>query len=940
MSLLSNNLLVGAGTDGYQISRSLRFNSADSAYLNKVIGAGGTNTKHAVSFWMKRSNVNTGFYSVIYGAQFDANNYIYIYLNSTDKISLYWVNSGVVVLNLQSTLVLRDPSAWYHVYFAQDTTQATAANRFRIWINGVEVTSWSLNTNTTTQNTGTPFGGNNTHEIGRDPSASSAYFNGYITEFHDIWQPTTLPLVTDFGETDTITGVWKPKKYTGTYGTNGFYLPFSTNTLSTDLTSAATLTAPFGGTANNAKVADSVYVTSNTTTGTAFTLVQQDLAVQTQVTRYSITKLWFTGGSSTWVVRGSNDASTWTNLATLSVTGTSADYSGSINANYRYYDLRATSFGTNGQGNVDAFILYQDGLGLDSSGNGNNWTPNNFSVTAGAGNDSMIDTPTPYVDGGNGRGNYATLNPLDIYAGSLSNGNLEFSGLYSSQNGIGCRSTLAVPSSGKWYAEAAAVLISGVGNSCMLGFTSSNQSISATAFGATLTPWIGVDASINGNGLRLVWNGVSGGTASSTTLFATYASGDVVNFAIDFDNGKLWIGKNGTWYNSGNPAAGTNATTTFTAGTSPWRFWAEYVASLDNSNRSGVISNFGQRAFAYTPPSGFLALNTQNLPDPTIKKPSTYMDVVTYTGTGAALTPTSSLGFSPDLVWIKSRSAATDHALYDAVRGVEKRLESNTTDAEVTSDGGVTALNSNGFTLGTLAQVNTNTATYAAWCWDESATPGFDIVTYTGDGTSGRDISHSLGVAPSMIITKARNDATYSWHTWHVGIGADYYLGLNTTSARDNSVNIFPYAGITSTTFRTATSAIRYNNLTSVTYVAYLWSEVAGFSKFGSYTGNNSTDGPFVHCGFAPKWIMIKSSTNSATPWQIFDSVRETGNTIEQTLVANGSNAEPYDTASPVDFLSNGFKLRGSSSSYNNYNTGTWIFAAFAETPAKYSLAR
>jgi hypothetical protein len=240
MAHFHDNALVGAsGQGGYQISRSLRFNSADSAYLNTTIGAGGTNTKHVTSFWMKRSSISTAAYTVIYGAQFSANDYIYIWLNTGDKIGVYWLSGGVNVLNLQSTLVLRDPSAWYHIYYAQDTTQATAANRFRMWINGVEITSWSTNANTTTQNAGTPFGGNNTHQIGRDPSTAGNYFNGYITEFHDIWQPTTLPPVTDFGENDTITGVWKPKKYAGTYGTNGFYLNFSDNSGTTRMAAMA-----------------------------------------------------------------------------------------------------------------------------------------------------------------------------------------------------------------------------------------------------------------------------------------------------------------------------------------------------------------------------------------------------------------------------------------------------------------------------------------------------------------------------------------------------------------------------------------------------------------------------------------------------------------------------------------------------------------------------
>jgi hypothetical protein len=805
-----NPLLVST-TAGYQIERSLRFNSADSAYLNRTPASTGTSRRvFTISLWLKRSALLAS--ALDFGFINAGGDGTTIGISGTGAFGS-GLNNTVFVRNGGSNVgnwpaVFRDTSAWYHFVVAIDSTQATAANRQKLYVNGVDQGACS---GSLTQNVDTAVNHTGLHLIGAFNGPSAGYYaNGYLTEYHLIDGQALTP--SSFGEYDTITGVWKPKKYAGTYGTNGFYLKFADN--------------------------------SGTTSTT---------------------------------------------------------------------------------------------LGKDSSDNGNNWTPNNFSVTAGAGNDSMIDTPTPYADGGNGRGNYATLNPLDANGGTISNGNLEYSGIFASgvsQNGHGTRSTLKVPSSGKWYTEAANTTISGSGNSCMLGFTSSTQLPTVTAFGGTLTPWIGVDASVFNNRILLQWVGVSGGTAAATQLFASYASGDIVNFAIDFGAGKFWVGKNGTWYNSGDPAAGTNPTSTFTAGTADWAFWGEYIASSDNVNRSGVISNFGQRPFAYTPPSGFKALNTGNLPEPSIKKPSSYFDTKLYTGTGSAQSITG-LGFSPDLVWAKVRSTAGNHSLYDNVRGATQRLSSSTTSAEATFTGSLTSFDSGGFSLGSNSDgdVNASGSTYVAWCWDESATPGFDIVTYTGTG-SNTTVAHSLGVAPSMIIYKRRS-ATDSWIVYHTSIGTANNLVLNNTNAQAANGSVYwNSTAPTSTVFSVGTdSAV---NASASTYVAYLWSEVAGFSKFGSYTGNGNADGPFVFCGFRPRFILFKNTTGFN--WQILDTARADYNQGTVTLFPNLSNAE-NTTATQYDILSNGFKIRTSDAGSNGSGNSI-IFAAFAEAPFKYSLAR
>jgi len=340
---------------------------------------------------------------------------------------------------------------------------------------------------------------------------------------------------------------------------------------------------------------------------------------------------------------------------------------------------------------------------------------------------------------------------------------------------------------------------------------------------------------------------------------------------------------------------------------------------------------------------------------PIINRGDDYFAVVTYTGNGTSQTITG-LRFQPDFVWIKGRSGATDHALYDSVRGVQKRLESNTTDAEVTSDNGVTAFNSNGFSVGSLAQVNTNGATYVAWCWKANGSAvtntsgsitsqvsagtsqGFSVVTYTGNGTTGT-VGHGLGVAPSMIVLKRRDGGSgFRWPIYHRSIGAGAYLYLESTDAQ-SSVNAALTWGNNSTTVAPTSSVFTIGsagswNSNTGTYVAYCFSEVAGFSKFGSYTGNGSTDGPFVFCGFRPRFILTKGSSTTGS-WWLYDTARSTYNEMTDLLRPDLSNADV--TQGFCDALSNGFKIRNSG---NNTSGQTYIFMAFAEHPFKNSLAR
>jgi len=777
-----NGLLGAQGdNDSYRVERSLRFNSADSAYLNWTAASATNQQVVTLSFWVKRSALGSRQALFSWAGVSTGNNHS-VEFTASDTINIYSVGTAAS-LNLNSSQVFRDPSSWYHIIFSVDTTQATASNRLRLYVNGVEVTSFGTATYPS-QNASLQINSANAINIGRRVDNTGAgIFNGYLTEINFIDGQALTP--SSFGETDAITGRWKAKAYSGTYGTNGFYLKFADN--------------------------------SGTTATT---------------------------------------------------------------------------------------------LGKDSSSNGNNWTPNNFSVTAGADNDSLVDSPTNYGSdtglGGEVRGNYATLNSIAGGASTLVDGNLR-----PSTDGIRL-STIGM-SSGKWYAEMNVIAVGTQSDFGIHTGTGFNTYVGSTSSGY----------SYNSDGKK--YNNLTG-----SAYGATYTTGDVIGCAFDADAGTIVFYKNGV-----------SQGTAFTGLTSAPYFFGIYGRSSATANN--VYINFGQRPFAYAAPSGFKALCTQNLPQPTIQKPSKYMDALAYTGTGAS-NAISSLSFSPDLVWIKNRGTTTSHAIYDTTRVAQSQLSSDTTGDQVTSSSGLTSFDANGFTIGNSTLVNTSGTQYVAWSWDESVQAGMDIVSYTGNGAN-RTISHNLGVAPKMIIVKARTTAgaDQGWPVWHTSIANTTYLTLNTTSATATGTDYWNSTSPTSSVFSVgANAAVNANN---DTYISYLFSEIEGYSKFGSYTGNGSADGPFVWCGFRPRWLMIKRADTPAvlTGWGISDAARSDSNVVSLGFAADQNLAEfsgSSTTASPyLDYLSNGFKSRNTGGGQNASGV-TYIFAAFAESPFKYARAR
>jgi len=797
MSVIGSNILAGAsGQAGYFLTNSLRFRSSATAYLNRTGGTATNAQKATYSFWFKRGALTTGQWIFTGGA--GSATTLIGFNGSSDALSVLLTDvSGEGNI---TTAVFRDPSAWYHFVIAIDTTQATTADRAKIYVNGVLQTV-TVSNGGIGLNANWGFNTANTLNIGRYTGGSS-YTDGYLAEVNFIDGQALTP--SSFGETSTSTGVWIPKKFVGTYGTNGFYLPFTDNSGATSTT-----------------------------------------------------------------------------------------------------------------------------IGKDFSGNSNNWTPNNISVTAGSTYDSMTDVPTLTSATA---GNYAVMNPLirtTNNSGSIS----QADGNLSSTIGSYANTALATigVTSGKWYWEMTPTATNN-GAYFYIG-------IVAQGFNNAAQP--------SGDPLQWAYYAFNGNKNNNNNVAygASYTTNDVIGVALDMDAGTLTFYKNGA-----------SQGVAYSSGLTGYTMFP--MCSFGNTGTITVVSNFGQRPFAYTPPTGFLQLNTFNLSTPTIGATASttankYMNIALYTGTGSSQSITG-LGFQPDWTWIKGRSGATDHGLYDAVRGVQNQLESNTTTAETAEATGLTAFGSDGFTVGALAQLNTSSATYVGWNWkangagstntagsitstvSANTTAGFSIVTYTGNGTAGATIGHGLGVVPTFIIVKNRS-SSQNWLVYSVVYGANMYGYLNLQNGWATDTTGFNNVTPTSTVFTVGT-ALETNGSTN-NLVAYCFTPIAGYSAFGSYTGNGSADGPFIFTGFRPAFVMTKITSGSGD-WYMWDNKRIiSANGDAGLLYAQSSLAESDYNAAGIDLLSNGFKIRNSDNSDNGSGV-TVIYMAFAETPLKFSNAR
>ena len=328
----------------------------------------------------------------------------------------------------------------------------------------------------------------------------------------------------------------------------------------------------------------------------------------------------------------------------------------------------------------------------------------------------------------------------------------------------------------------------------------------------------------------------------------------------------------------------------------------------------------------------------------TIDKPTDYFNIVLYTGNGSTQSITG-VGFQPDWVWIKGRSVIAGHNLHDVVRGVNKQLYTNTTDAEETLTTLVTSFDSDGFSLGSNGNANSNTNTFVAWNWlasnttasntdgsitstvSANQTAGFSIVSFTGTGANAT-VGHGLGLAPRMMIFKNRDEGAEGWFVYHESVGNTKRAGLlNETSAPSTSSTFFQDTSPTSSVFSVGSNH-GVNGPDAM--ICYCFAEKKGYSKFGSYTGNGNADGTFVYTGFKPAWVMAKRTGTAGQNWEIHDNKRPEYNSSSKRLWANLTNTEatedPY-----LDLVSNGFKIKTSDTNYNA--SDSYIYMAFAENP-------
>ena len=576
-------------------------------------------------------------------------------------------------------------------------------------------------------------------------------------------------------------------------------------------------------------------------------------------------------------------------------------------------------------------------IGADTSGNNNHWTSSGIVAS----DCNMPDSP---------ENNFATLNALDSWSATLSEGNLEHtvsSAVYSLS-----RSTISYLT-GSWYVE----IRSGTGNTnngqFAVGLSSTSEALSGIT--GTGSSYIGGSA----NSYAFWSNGALYNNNSYSILSTTYTANDII--AIAFDGTTIKYYKNNVHVSDANQTVGSGH---------------EYVLSVTTHSDDSCIVNFGQDSsfagnktaqgnsdangigdFYYAPPSGFLALCTSNLPEPTISPNATtqaddYFNTVLYTGNGSTQSITG-VGFQPDWLWIKSRSTTDSHGIFDSNRGSTKRLFANALDKESTQSAGVTSFDSDGFSLGSNLGQNRSSATLVAWNWkanggttssnsdgsitstvQANTTAGFSIVQYVATG-SNATVGHGLGVEPDTVWVKNRDTDSRHWMSYWRPLGGTDRMIFNTGATASTSTS-FNNTSPTSTVFSIGTSA--HVNDTSDNYIAYCFASVEGYSKIGSYTGNGNADGTFVYTGFRPAFIIYKKTSGTGN-WGMLDNTRSTSNLTQAWVASNLANAETNESTRALDFLSNGFKARGTNADLNT-NSATYIYMAFAENPFKYANAR
>jgi len=913
MAVLSNTG-IRAGASGvvvepaepYNVKRSTRFNDDDSAYLNWTPAAAGNRQSWTWSCWVKKTrDAANGVREVLFGGWSADNNTNWLEVGF-DANALYATSNSTANT---SDALHRDFSAWQHVVINYNGSHVKFYSNGELMHSGARTGDCGINAAIQ-------------HTIGTSPRSGTTDrgFDGYISNVHFIDGSTLAP--TDFGFTNSTTGQWVPKEYEGTYGTNGFYLAMDpaygtiySEDGAGDIDSSHPWADGFDG-----DITDMTRVTANGTatwtpsTSIAFTKLRiygatdgtGDNVIKANGT--TLTGIPESGGSAAWVDITSQISSPLTSVQLVS-----------DGANPRFQAIEIN----------DQILIDHGTFGYDSSGNENHWHINNLSATAGAGNDLLSDVPAaPYDNSLNGGGNYATLNPVDS-ATTLSNGNLTITGSGSAFKGV--RSTIGMKT-GKWYFEGKQVALSSATSSGFGIWDDTKSTGQLNSGGGSYGNNYLVVYDYAGNLKRCL-----GGTA--TTIEAgSISAGDIFGFALDLDNGTLKVHQNGTYLNSGNSIYDTwSSDRTY--------FFGGYEYESGNT----LEFNFGARAFEYTLPTGYKALNTYNLDAPTITDPSKHFDVATDTGANILSTATG-LTDGADFVWIKDRANSDDHILFNRINdtGMDgtPHLRSNEPDTEATA-GTYSAPSGNSvgwvWNAGTTNVTNDASSTGVGSVdstYRVNTNTGFSIVSFDSGSSGNQTVAHGLNAVPKLIFTKNR-ESDNSWVVYHTdGTGTDEYLLLNGNAAAASNTDIWGTSDPTSTVFGFESGA---NMNADEDIIAYCWSEVAGYSKIGSWV---STGADFIYCGFKPAFLLAKCTSHQGD-WMMYDLLRMVQGSDSNILMANSSTYE--DDGSPdnydanqalVDLLSNGFKIRHSGSSPLGDSGRTYIFAAFAESPFKYSNAR
>ena len=575
-------------------------------------------------------------------------------------------------------------------------------------------------------------------------------------------------------------------------------------------------------------------------------------------------------------------------------------------------------------------------IGEDSSGQGNNYNIANIDWY-----DVTVDSPT---------NNFCTFNWNDAGDVSLSQGNCKVTTDDHSET----HGTFKFPSTGKWYYE---IYFNTVG-AAYAGIAPVRYTLNAGTWDQKVL------AIVANSGAKYSY--YSGGWQNDS-YGSAFSDGDILQCAVDMDNGKIWWGDSGTWIASGDPGAGSNQAFTFTVGLG----WKPMFYGPGGGTAATAFINFGQRPtfnnsvtaggnadgngygnFKYAVPSGFLSLCSANIPTPAVIKGTDHFNTVLWTGSDtSAGRSITGVGFQPDYVWSKSRSDAFYWNNFDAVRGVNNRMNSDNDNAEGTSDyGNLSAFDSDGFTTAAGDTNNENwnktSSNYVAFCWkaggstsnntagdDNSvvslnADAGFSIVTYTDGGVGTRTVGHGLGKKPDIVLQKGRGSS----QPWYMYINNDDITSLI-------AVNLdVPNDWYTWNNGAAPTTTLFSQNYSGGNIVAYCWAAIEGYSQFGTYQGNNSTYGPFINTGFRPAFTLIKR-TGTTGSWFMYDNKRDPFNPVDEGMFADGTWAESTQTNGMVDYLSNGFRIRNTGTSMNAAS-GAYFYWAFAESPFKYSNAK